>query len=416
MNTGYPRKKILMLITNLGFGGAERSFAKLSMLLSQYHEVYVAVFNRDSYTKESYTHGGTFIDLDVTTGNSVIVKAKAFLNRIRKIKAIKKQFGIEITISFLEGADYVNILAGGKDKKILSIRGTKKYDYKKTGAKGWLCNKVLIPFLYRKADVIVTVNRGISAELRNDFGINGQVQFQEIFNYYDIEDMRRQATTVLSADVAPLWQYPVLISHGRLSYEKRFQALLEVFALVKQSHKELRLVLVGDGPDYEILTNHCKNLGLSFAKEIVQNTVPDVFFAGFQSNPLAWLSKATVFAFPGTIEGFPNALAEAMIAGVAVVSTDCPWGPRDIMEGHDYGPILYPLSEIEETPCGILAPMLNQANATTAWATAIDLLLKDPVKRDQYRNRAVERMTDFSEDKIADLWLQLIHEISINVN
>ncbi|HMR81685.1 MAG TPA: hypothetical protein PKE30_01035, partial [Niabella sp.] len=117
-----------MLIPNLGFGGAERSFSKLSFLLAARHNVYVAVFNNESYTAERYTHGGTFIDLEVRTGISPWKKISAFRSRIKKVKAIKKEKRIDTTISFLEGADYINILADAGDKKILSIRGSKEHD------------------------------------------------------------------------------------------------------------------------------------------------------------------------------------------------------------------------------------------------------------------------------------------------
>jgi glycosyltransferase involved in cell wall biosynthesis len=411
MTEQYTRKKILMLIPNLGFGGAEKSFSKLSCLLAQHHDVYVAVFNRSSYTAETYQHGGTFIDLEVETGSNPLKKLSAFVQRVRRIRALKKQYRIDVTISFLEGADYVNVLAGGKDKKILSIRGSKKYDRNISGASGWLRKRILMPVLYNKANVIVSVNRGIAAELRDDFGIKPPVQFREIFNYYPIDNMRNLADSKLPEEMDVLFKFPVLISHGRLSHEKGFQYLLEVFAQVKQASPEARLVLVGDGPYYQELTDRCSALQLSFAKGSWQGDVPDVFFAGFQANPLAWLSKATVFALPSFTEGFPNALAEAMISGVAVIAADCPWGPRDILQGKDYGDRLYPLQEIERTACGLLAPMLDKPGATETWAAAINALLQDPLRREAYRRRAQERMGDFSEEKISSAWLNLIEKV-----
>ena len=400
-----------MLIPNIGFGGAEKSFSKLSMLLAEKHEVYVAVFNKDSYTKESYPHGGTFIDLDVTTGSSVFKKIKAFADRIKKVRALKKEHNIDVTISFLEGADYINILAGTKDRKILSIRGSKTYDRNMTGATGWLRRKILIPYLYSKADVIVSVNKGISGELKKDFGVSSRVRFTEIFNYYDIKAMQQLAAAALPVDLHPLFDRPVLISHGRLSHEKGFQYLLQVFAGVKKQNKETILILVGDGPFRDHLTALCDQYSLSFATTISDNKVPDVFFAGFQSNPLAWLSKATVFTLPSFTEGFPNALVEAMIAGAPVVAADCPWGPRDILDGQPTeGFQLIPAAEYTDN--GILLPMLDQPNAVTTWANAITGLLQNNQLRIRMQEQAILRMNSYSYEAISDQWYQLIEQVT----
>jgi glycosyltransferase involved in cell wall biosynthesis len=401
-------KKILLIIPNLGFGGAEKSFAKLSLLLAQHHDVYVSVFNRDSYTEKSYPHGGTFIDLDVTTGNGIVAKIKAFLNRIRKVKAIKKQLGIEMTISFLEGADYINILAGGKDKKVISIRGSKKYDNNITGIFGWLRKKILIPLLYSRADVIVTVNKGISAELKHNFGVKKNVRFQTIPNYYNLEKIEQMAEEDLPVAVQPLFQYPVIISHGRLSRGKGFGRLLEIFAQIKKVQPKVRLVIVGDGPYYKQLTQRCIQLKLSFEKTRFKEQAPDVFFTGYQSNPFAWLSKSTIFALPSFTEGFPNALAEAMISGVAVVSADCPWGPRTIMQGKDYGNDFYFLDRPEYTANGVLLPMLNQPQAIDMWSEAINGMLDNAGQRIDLVRHARRRMRDFSSDRIAGQWYELL--------
>ncbi|PZF72033.1 glycosyltransferase [Taibaiella soli] len=399
-------KNILMLIPNLGFGGAEKSFAKLSHLLAAKHNVYVAVFNKDSYTKESYPHGGTFIDLEITTGNSILKKAKAFFDRIKKVKALKKRLRIDVTISFLEGADYINILAGGKDKKILSIRGSKTYDRNIIGISGWLRKRILIPYLYSKADAIVTVNKGISEELKNDFGVSNNVHFTEIFNYYDVEAMQQTASQPLPQNFDDLFQQPAIISHGRLSHEKGFQYLLQAFAQIKKQNKNARLILVGDGPYKQTLLALCEEYQLTNSSVWDEANRVDVFFAGYQSNPLSWLSKATVFALPSFTEGFPNALAEAMIAGVTVVVSDCPWGPRDILNGKPLKGFQF--QDAEYTENGVLLPMLDQENAIDTWSKTLAKLLNDEILRGKMKKNALQRISTFSLNNIADKWYQIV--------
>lgn len=407
------QKNILMLIPNIGFGGAERSFSKLSNLLAERYNVYVAVFNKDSYTKESYEHGGRFIDLDIQTGDSILKKAKAFLDRIKKVRALKKELQIDVTISFLEGADYINILAKGRDKKILCIRGSKTYDRNIQGLTGKLRKRFLIPRLYSKADVIVTVNKGISHELKNDFNVSSKVIFEEIFNYYDLQEMQQKSAETIAPSLLNIFHNPVVISHGRLSHEKGFQYLIPVFKNVKRTVPNARLVLIGDGPYKDHLKQLCTEKSLSCSDNLADiDQTADVFFLGFQKNPLAFLSKATVFTLTSFTEGFPNALAEAMASGVAVAATDCPWGPRDILQGKNTGEGFTLLDHAEYTDMGILLPLLDRPNAIEIWSAALSTLLQDTTMQKQFIANAKKRMDDFSVTKISQQWLQLIERIA----
>src|SRR5215211_6900066 len=96
--------RILMLIPNLDCGGAQRAFSNLSVELAQKHRVYVATFNAQSGV--AFAHGGQLIDLEVPGGRSTLQKIVFFLRRITRVRAVKRMYNIDISISFLEGADY----------------------------------------------------------------------------------------------------------------------------------------------------------------------------------------------------------------------------------------------------------------------------------------------------------------------
>lgn len=400
------RKRVLMLIPNLGFGGAERSFAKLSLLLAERHDVFVAVFNQDSYTEQRYEHGGTFIDLEVSTGPGVLKKASAFLERVRKVKAIKKEKKIDVCISFLEGADYINILSRQREKTILSIRGSKKYDNNISGLIGKLRKEVLIPYLYNRADIIVTVNDGITDELRNVFHIKSRVNIVKIYNFYDVGQLVEKSLVHLDEKTASLFEGRIIISHGRLSAEKGYQYLIPVIGKLVKTYPELKLVLIGEG-NY---TNHLKTI-------CVENEIAysddgshkgNVIFWGFESNPLKFLSRSTIFVLSSFTEGFPNAIVEAMIAKVPVVSADCPWGPRDILEGIPLQGDILDFNKIEYTKTGVLLPLLSNADAENKWLTALSALLQNVEMRDGMVIKASERVHDFSTDAIVTKWYEII--------
>lgn len=122
---------------------------------------------------------------------------------------------------------------------------------------------------------------------------------------------------------------PVVIGMGRLTRQKDFATLIRAFAGVQKDIPS-RLILLGEGKDREALGQLVAELGL----------IDNVLFAGFQANPYAWLAHADLFVLSSAWEGSPNALTEALALGVPSVSTDCPSGPREILDGGRFGPLV----------------------------------------------------------------------------
>jgi glycosyltransferase involved in cell wall biosynthesis len=131
---------------------------------------------------------------------------------------------------------------------------------------------------------------------------------------------------------------------GRLQEQKDFPTLIRAFALVRQV-RPCRLVILGDGSGRAGLLALVGSLGL--AKE--------VDLPGFQTNPYPFLGRAALFALSSAWEGSPNALTEAMALGTPVVSTDCPSGPWELLDGGRFG-ALVPVGD---------APALAAAMAST---------------------------------------------------
>jgi glycosyltransferase involved in cell wall biosynthesis len=138
---------------------------------------------------------------------------------------------------------------------------------------------------------------------------------------------------------------------GRLEASKRFDLLLDSLAHLR-AHREIELVLCGEGRERERLRRRARRLGLE----------DRVRFQGFDPNPYRWLAASHLFALTSDTEGLPNALIEAQGLGLAAVATDCATGPREI---------------VEHGVTGLLVPVGD----AVAIAEAMDELLGDPARR-----------------------------------
>jgi glycosyltransferase involved in cell wall biosynthesis len=175
----------------------------------------------------------------------------------------------------------------------------------------------------------------------------------------------------------------ILLAVGRLHAYKGFDLLLRAFALVFEKHPQWVLRIVGDGPQRLELQRMATALGLA---ERVQ-------FIGSVNDPGSEFREADLFVLSSRFEGFPNALCEAMAAGLPVVSFDCPWGPSEIIHnGLD----------------GILVPPAD----VNALGAVLSRLMADPAERARLAERAPEIMARLDLSKILLLWEALFRELA----
>lgn len=130
----------------------------------------------------------------------------------------------------------------------------------------------------------------------------------------------------------------IIISIGRLIRSKNFDRLISNYATL--NNKEWKLMIVGGSPrNNDVgteLENQIKSMGLE----------KNVILTGNVKNVDPYLLKSSIFAFTSSSEGFPNAIGEAMSAGLPVIAYDCPTGPSDLIENGQNG-FLIPLYDDE---------------------------------------------------------------------
>lgn len=126
---------------------------------------------------------------------------------------------------------------------------------------------------------------------------------------------------------------PVVLGIGRLVAQKNFPLLLRAFAALRRE-RQARLLIVGGDPASTDQQAHAGALA-ELAREL--GIEASVGLVGYQPNPQDYLVRAAVFVLSSRHEGFANVLVEALLAGCPIVSTDCPSGPAEILDGGKYG-------------------------------------------------------------------------------
>lgn len=246
-----------------------------------------------------------------------------------------------------------------------------------TRAQGWAARVVyaLVPRVYRWADAVTAVSQAAARDLEA-FARLAPGSVQAIFNPFDLEGIGRFAAAPAPHPWLAPGQPPVVLGIGRLTAQKDFPTLIQAVARVRQ-RVGVRLLILGEGELRTELAACARACGLdedSFA------------MPGFADNPFAFLARASVFVLSSRWEGLPGVLIEAMACGTPVVSTDCPSGPREILEDGRWG-ALVPVGDV------------------TALAAAVEDVLR--ADRDTFPDVRA-RAADFDQNRAIDAYLHTL--------
>ncbi|GBE02658.1 N-acetylgalactosamine-N, N'-diacetylbacillosaminyl-diphospho-undecaprenol4-alpha-N-acetylgalactosaminyltransferase [bacterium BMS3Abin08] len=170
----------------------------------------------------------------------------------------------------------------------------------------------------------------------------------------------------------------VIVTVGRLVYQKGFDILLKAFHMMRGQVRS-RLLIIGDGAEREGLVNLAKQLNIS----------KDTIFAGYKSNPYRYMRESTVFCSASRYEGFSIVILEAMVLGLPVIATDCPSGPAEILDSGRHGILVPP-----EDPEAIADKLLR--------------VLPDIELRRTLSGRSLLRAQDFNLETFLEQWEELI--------
>ena len=229
---------------------------------------------------------------------------------------------------------------------------------------------------YRHADRVIANSEGVRAGLLDYYGLPAE-SVTTVHNFLDIdriERLRREPGPELEPD-----RFHVVCA-GRLQAQKGYHYLLQsADELVnRRGRGTLMLWILGQGPLEAELSQFAKSRGIE----------DQVRFEGFVPNPCSYLAKASLFCLPSLYEGMPNSLIEAMACRVPVLSTDCPSGPGEILEGGKLGRLV-PMKDP-----GALADAIEDAMDNYADWQAIVPAARERIERDFSPESGIARLEE----------------------
>jgi glycosyltransferase involved in cell wall biosynthesis len=240
----------------------------------------------------------------------------------------------------------------------------------------------LLGHAYRLADGIVAVSDGVADDLARQTGLP-RPRIATVYNPVITPELAAMAVQ----PVAHRWFLPaappVILGVGSLSARKDFPTLVRAFARLRAG-RDCRLVILGEAGSPDKTEEQRAELMALAANLGVADSVD---LPGFIANPFAYMARAAVFVLSSAFEGLPGALIQAMACGCPVVSTDCPSGPVEILDGGRFGAMV-PVGDDE------------------AMAAAIAATLDRPVAAAKLRARAEL----FSVDRAVDRYLDLMFD------
>lgn len=364
------RLHIALICASLAGGGAQRILVNLAGEFARRgHRVDLVLANQSGAYVDHVAEEVRVVDLEASRMLTALPGLVGYLRREQPDTAMSTMGYVNVI------ATVAKYLSGASSSLVVRESGVPVKE--PAGTKRTLTSQ-LVPMLkkqlYPLADNVVAISHGAKAALVDNIKVSKDA-ITVIHNPAYTPDIERKA----QADISHPWleepfDEPVIVGMGRLASCKNFELSIEATASLLE-HRSIRLIIFGKGEQKAKLKALARKLGIE----------ERVDFPGFVANPFAYLKRADVFVCSSMQEGFGNVVVEALATGTPVVSTNCPGGPPEILEGGKWGPLV-PVGDAE------------------AMAEAIGRVLDDPLDAEALRERA----RSFSVERVADQYLDLL--------
>jgi len=378
-NSTGKKLRILFFTSALATGGAEMHMLRVINHLDreQFEPLLAVVRSGGSY--ESALRDDVKIHVVGLTKKSSTLGMASVTRPLRRLIEAERP---DVICSFLDHASTMALLTARRlsyqPKLVLGVQNPPSIQYRRTRSMLSRLMLASIVRLYPRADKIVALTRGVGQDIVS-LSPRCAPLIEVIHNAGMDERVLQGAAESLPTNDIPR---PLLVACGRLTEQKGYPYLLEAYKQVREK-----------------IPAHLWILGQGHLREEIEATIQRegwqdcVRLLGFQGNPYQYMAAADIFVLSSIYEGFGNVIVEAMASGAPIVSTDCPYGPGEI---------------IENGKNGLLVPTADPDSL----AAAILKVLSDAELKQRLASNGRLRAQDFSADTIAAAYGDLFQRVA----
>lgn len=360
--------KVGFLIKNLNAGGAERATVSLANYFSEhgFDTEIITLQDTDSFYELGDKVSHIRLGLDEIELSLSFKRIFGALKRMLSIRSQIKKRDLDVLIGMSFSMTWYTVFATLLTRtKSVGTERNNPYRYKASKL-----NTFLRKFFYRFCNGYIFQTRKASQFFNDKLRPNDIVIPNALFNelVYTLEP--------------PEEREKIICAVGRLDPQKRFDVLIDAFALIKDKIPEYKLIIFGEGDLRNELERKVESLSLT----------DRIYLPGTNPEAVRIVNRSSVFVLSSDLEGMPNVLIEAMAMGVPCVSTRCEMGPEELIEN------------------GVNGILVETGNSKQI-AAAILGILNDPELSQKLSENSRKLIETHSIEKISERWLEFLKQI-----
>ncbi len=239
--------------------------------------------------------------------------------------------------------------------------------------------RFLIKYSYNRSDKVIALSKGVKEHLCDWFKVKKD-KIVLIYNPVDLEKIEKRKEEKLNGELNN-GRFKILAC-GKLTDQKNFPLLIKSLSGLNVNRNKWVLYILGDGKDRDELTSLVEKLNLK----------DNIYLLGFKKNPYKYMKNSDLFVLSSLNEGFGNVIVESMVCGTPVLSTDCPYGPGEILDNGRFG-------------------WLIPNNDEEALRSKIEFLIKNNCEIERIKAKMYERVEAFDSNKIVKEYEKVFFEL-----
>lgn len=360
-------KKICIIVSSLGKGGAERSSALISRMLSNLgYEIHIiSVLNIIDYQ-----FSGTLLNL-----GELKDKNDNIIGKLKRIQVLKNYILNQKFNLIIDSRSRPKSIKELIFKFFIYNNQNVVYIVHSSNLKTYLSeSKFIFNIIYGRAKAIICVSSEIKKLIEKKYKID------KVFTVYNAVD---NSENILLSTIKIKLDFDYILFYGRLEDDvKNISLLLDAYKISKLKSNMVKLLILGEGKDK-----------LKLMRKVMQlNLNEDVKFVPFTSNPFAYIKNSKFVVLSSRYEGFPMIIPESLSVGVPVISVDCISGPNEIIQtGYN----------------GLLVENFNEK----ALADALNSFIFDKNLYQVCKKNSQDSVKKFSLENISKEWDKMLNEL-----